>query len=62
MKLVRACLVALAVLLPTSWTIAHADDMKEGDKPADTKKDGKKKSKKAKKDDKGDMGDMQMDK
>jgi hypothetical protein len=59
MKLVRACLVALAVLIPTSWTIAHADDMKDGDKGAETKKEGKKKSKKAKKDD---MGDMKMDK
>jgi hypothetical protein len=62
MNLVRASLVALAVLLPASWTIAHADDMKEGDKPAETKKEGKKKKAKAKKDDKGDMGDMKMDK
>ena len=62
MNLVRASLVALAVLLPASWTIAHADDMKEGDKPAETKKEGKKKKAKAKKDDKGDMGGMKMDK
>jgi hypothetical protein len=64
MKLVRACFVALAVLLPTAWTLAHADDMKEGEKPAETKKEGKKKKEKAKKDDKKDdkMGDMKMDK
>jgi hypothetical protein len=60
MNLVRACLVALAVLLPASWTVAHADDMKEGEKPAETKKEGKKK--KAKKEDKGGMGGMKMDK
>jgi hypothetical protein len=59
MKMIRAFMLLLAVLLPTSWTIARADDMKEGDKPAETKK-GKKK---AKKKEGGDMGDMKgMDK
>jgi hypothetical protein len=62
MKLIRACFLLLAVLLPASWTVAHADDMKEGDKPAETKKEGKKKKGKAKKDDKGDMGGMKMEK
>jgi hypothetical protein len=43
--------LATAVLLPTSWTLAHAgDDMK--DSGGEMKKDGKKK----KKSDKGDMG------
>jgi hypothetical protein len=56
MKLIRICMFALAVLLPTSWTLAHAgDDMKEGaDKSAETKKG---KAKKSKKKDSGDMGD-----
>ena len=57
MKLIRTCMLALAVLLPTSWTLAHAagDDMKEGgDKGAET---GKKAKKKSKKKDSGDMGD-----
>jgi hypothetical protein len=51
MKLIRMVFLALAVLLPTSWTLAHAgDDMK--DSGGEMKKDGKKK----KKSDKGDMG------
>ena len=55
MKLIRACFLVLAVLLPTSWTIARAEDAPPaGDKPAETKK----KSKKSKKKDSGDMGDM----
>lgn len=54
MKLMRMVVLAMAVLLPTSWTLAHAgDDMKDGS--GDMKKDGKKK-KKAEKGDKGDMG------
>ncbi len=55
MKLVRACLVALAVLIPASWTIAHAGD-EAGDKGGEMKKEGKKKKKKEDKG--GDMGDM----
>jgi hypothetical protein len=57
MKLIRTCMFALAVLLPTSWTLAHAagDDMKEGgDKGGEMKKG---KAKKSKKKDGGDMGD-----
>ena len=58
-KLIRACFLVLAVLLPTSWTIARAEDApKDGDKPAETKKKTKKKAKKSKKKDSGDMGDM----
>jgi hypothetical protein len=53
MKLFRMVFLAMAVLLPTSWTLAHAgDDMK--DSGGDMKKDSKKK----KKSDKGDKGDM----
>ena len=55
MKLIRMVFLATAVLLPTSWTVAHAgDDMKEG---GGEMKKGKKKK------DKGDMdkkkGDME---
>jgi hypothetical protein len=53
MKMIRACFLFLAVLLPTSWTIAHAEDQ-----PADSSGDMKKSKKKAKKKDSGDMGDM----
>ena len=52
MKLIRVCMLALAVLLPTSWTLAHAgDEMKEGDKSGEAKK-----SKKSKKKEGGEMG------
>jgi len=48
MKLVRSIFLALAVLLPTSWTIARAADAPAGDAAGgDAKKE--KKSKKAKK-------------
>ena len=56
MKLIRACLFVLAVLLPTSWTIARAEDAPKEDKGGEMKKE--KKSKKAKKKEGGDMGDM----
>jgi hypothetical protein len=52
MKLIRAIFLVMAVLLPTSWTIAHADDM-GGDKSGDMKKSKKKSKKKSS----GDMGD-----
>jgi hypothetical protein len=56
MKLIRACFLVLAVLLPTSWTIARAEDApKDGDKGGEMKKG---KAKKSKKKDSGDMGDM----
>ena len=55
MKLIRACFLALAVLLPTSWTIARAEDTPKDDK-GETKKE--KKAKKSKRKDSGDMGDM----
>jgi hypothetical protein len=58
MKLIRACFILLAVLLPTSWTIARAEDApKEGDKGGEMNK-GKKKSKKKAG---GDMGDKKGD-
>jgi hypothetical protein len=56
MKLVRTIFVALAVLLPTSWTIAKAADAPAGDA------DSGKKEKKAKKDKKADKGDKADDK
>jgi len=53
MKLIRTSIFALAVLLPTSWTLAHAGE-EGGDKSGgEMKKDGKKK-----KDDKKEGGDM----
>ncbi|HLK89913.1 MAG TPA: hypothetical protein VKZ18_08465 [Polyangia bacterium] len=55
MKLVRTVFVALAVLLPTSWTIAKAADAPAADSDAAGKKE--KKSKKEKKADKGDKAD-----
>jgi hypothetical protein len=42
MKLVRIALFALAALLPTSWTIAHAEDAPAGETKT-TKKTKKKK-------------------
>jgi len=54
MNVIRMLFLAMAVLLPTSWTLANAgDDMKEGGSGGEMKK-GKKK---------GDMGgDMDKDK
>lgn len=61
MNLIRACFLMLAVLVPTSWTIARAEDAPKEEKGGDMKKE--KKSKKAKKKDSGgDMGGMKMDK
>ena len=60
MNLIRACFLALAVLVPTSWTIARAEDAPKEEKGGDMKKE--KKSKKSKKKDSGDMGGMDMDK
>ncbi len=52
MNLIRACFVFLAVLVPTTWTIARAADEPAGDSSGgDMKKSSKKKSKKK---DKGD--------
>jgi hypothetical protein len=48
MTLARSILVALAVLLPVSWTVARAADEAEK-KPAAEKKETKKKEKKAEK-------------
>ena len=55
MKLTRIVFIALAILLPTSWTVAKAAD----EAPAD----GAKKEKKAKKGKKGDAagGDEKKD-
>jgi hypothetical protein len=51
MKLIRACFLVLAVLLPTSWTLAHAGD--EAGSGGEMKKG---KGKKSKKKEGGDMG------
>ena len=51
MKLIRALFLTLAVLLPTSWTIAHAEGM--GGSGGEMKKKSKSKKKKA-----GGMGGM----
>ena len=56
MKLIRSMFLLLAVCLPTSWTLAHAEDA-----PADKggeMKDAKPKKKAKKKKEGGDMGDM----
>ncbi|HEY4394683.1 MAG TPA: hypothetical protein VGP64_11500 [Polyangia bacterium] len=58
MKLIRACFVVMAILIPTSWTLAHAADEPAGDSGGDMKKSSKKKSKKK---DSGDMGDKKGD-
>ena len=58
MKLFRAFLLALAVLLPASWTIARAEDAPKDEK-GEMKKE--KKGKKSKKKEGGDMGDMKKD-
>ncbi len=50
MKLIRALFFTLAVLLPTSWTIAHAEGM--GGASGESKKKSKKKKKE------GGMGGM----
>ena len=60
MKLIRACFLVLAVLVPTSWTVARAEDAPKDDKGGEMKKE--KKSKKSKKKDSGDMKGMDMDK
>ncbi len=47
MNLIRACFVFLAVLLPTTWTLARAAEEPAGDSSgSDMKKTSKKKSKK----------------
>jgi hypothetical protein len=51
MKLIRAIFLTLAVLLPTSWTIAHAAEG-TGGSSGETKKS----KKKSKKKDSGEMG------
>ena len=50
MKLIRAMFFTLAVLLPTSWTIAHAEGM------GGASGESKKSKKKSKKKDSGEMG------
>ncbi len=58
MKLIRAMFLLLAVCLPTSWTLAHAEEAAAGAAGGEMKdaKPAKKKGKKKKEG--GDMGDM----
>jgi hypothetical protein len=56
MKLIRAMFLLLAVCLPTSWTLAHAEDAPAADAPAKEAKPKKKSKKKEKKEEKP-MGD-----
>jgi len=44
MKLTRSIFLALAVLIPTSWTIAKAEDAPAADAPKKEKKAKKKKA------------------
>jgi hypothetical protein len=64
MKLIRATFLLLAVCLPTTWTLAHAEEGAAGSgaetKEAKPKKKGKKK--KEEKKEGGDTGDMKMEK
>ena len=55
MKLIRAMFLLLAVCLPTTWTLAHAEDAPA---PGGEMKDAKPKKKAKKKKADGDMGDM----
>jgi hypothetical protein len=55
MKLIRAITLLLAVCLPTTWTLAHAEDAPPA---GETKPKKEKKAKKDKKAKDGDMGDM----
>jgi hypothetical protein len=54
MRLIRACFLVLAIVVPASWTIAHAagDDSATGGSGG-----GSKSKKKGKKKDSGDSGD-----
>ncbi len=52
MTLVRSILIALAVLVPASWTIARAADEKPAAEKKEEKKETKKDAKKDKKEDK----------
>jgi hypothetical protein len=45
MNLTRAIFLALAVLVPTSWTVAYAEDAPPADAPAKKEKKSKKKKK-----------------
>ena len=57
MKLTRAMFLLLAICLPTTWTLAHADDGAGGSGEMKPKKKKKKKKEK----ESGDMGDKKGD-
>jgi hypothetical protein len=52
MKLTRVVFLALAVLLPASWTVAKAEDAPAADAPAKKEKKAKKSKKEDKKEEK----------
>jgi hypothetical protein len=58
MKLIRGMVLLLAVCLPTTWTLAHAEDAPA---PSGDMKDAKAKKKGKKKKEGGDMGDKKGD-
>jgi hypothetical protein len=55
MKLIRAMFLLLAVCLPTTWTLAHAEDAPAGGEMKPKKEKKAKREKKAKGDDMGAM-------
>ena len=59
MKLIRGMVLLLAVCLPTTWTLAHAEDGMAG--TGGEMKDAKPKKKGKKKKDAGSMGDAKKD-
>jgi len=56
MRLIRACFLVLAILVPVSWTVAHAADDMGGAGGSGGKKSKKKSSKKKSGDDSSDKG------
>jgi hypothetical protein len=58
MKLIRAMFLLLAVCLPATWTLAHAEDAAGSGGEMKDAKPKKKSKKKTEKKEGGDMGDM----
>jgi hypothetical protein len=60
MNLIRAMFLLLAVCLPTTWTLAHAEEGAAG--TGGETKEAKPKKKSKKKKEEGDKGEMKMEK
>jgi hypothetical protein len=58
MNLIRAMFLMLAVCLPATWTLAHAEDAPPAGGEMKDAKPKKKSKKKTEKKEGGDMGDM----